>query len=54
LKQRLSGQQAGDQLSGNGEAAEGKDLEDEVTPWDVKASSDSGVDYEKLILRSVP
>merc|ERR1719204_1805290 len=25
--------------------------EDEVNPWDVKASSDKGVDYEKLILK---
>ena len=25
--------------------------EDEVNPWDVKASSDKGVDYEKLIVK---
>ena len=27
------------------------DGEDEVNPWDVKASSDKGVDYEKLIIK---
>lgn len=29
----------------------GKEQEDEVTPWDVKSSSDKGIDYDKLIVR---
>lgn len=32
------------------DGAEGGD-EDEVNPWDVKAGSDKGIDYEKLIVK---
>merc|ERR1719392_409113 len=52
LKQRLS------QVEINGgEASEGaaedntNDGEDEVTPWDVNASSNKGIDYDKLIIK---
>jgi hypothetical protein len=47
LKQRLSAPEA-DPVT-NGVSA--KESEDEVNPWDVKAGSDKGVDYEKLIIR---
>jgi len=50
LKHRLS------QLEINGgetgqDATENNDGEDEVTPWDVNASSNKGIDYDKLILK---
>jgi hypothetical protein len=53
LKERLAGVET---ASGTGTVANGdtsKEGEDEVNPWDVKASSDKGVDYEKLIIRLV-
>lgn len=45
LKQRLS------QLEGAGGEAEKEAGEDEVTPWDVNASSNKGIDYDKLIIK---
>jgi len=32
-------------------AGSGEGDEDEVNPWDVKASSDKGIDYQKLIVK---
>ena len=49
LKQRLASLEV--VPASNGEAGDVQDGEDEVNPWDVKASSDKGVDYEKLIIR---
>merc|ERR1719342_1315633 len=45
LKQRLS------QLEGAGGEAEKEAGEDEVTPWDVNASSNKGIDYDKLVVK---
>ena len=28
-----------------------EEFEDEVNPWEVKSSSDKGIDYEKLIVK---
>jgi regulator of replication initiation timing len=51
LKERLAGVVVTGSVA-NGDMNEpSKDCEDEVNPWDVKASSDKGVDYEKLIIR---
>merc|ERR1719362_1278986 len=47
LKARLSKYEAGD-----GETVEEKaGDDDEVTPWDVNASSNKGIDYDKLIVK---
>lgn len=47
LKERLAAVEGG---NSSGDGKSGGD-EDEVNPWDVKASSEKGVDYDKLIVK---
>jgi len=47
LQQRLSQLETG----AGGEAAAAALGEDEVTPWDVNASSNKGIDYDKLVVK---
>ena len=53
LKLSLSQVESSGDISGNGssetKAEDGS--EDEVTPWDVQATSNKGIDYDKLILK---
>jgi len=50
LKDKLASLEKETNQISSSAAAEAED-EDEVNPWDVKASSDKGVDYEKLIVK---
>ena len=51
LRQRLSQVEAGEVSGVQGEEAATSVDEDEVTPWDVNASSNKGIDYDKLIVK---
>ena len=50
LKQRLRQLEAGAGAGEAGEQGEGAEG-DEVTPWDVQATSNKGIDYDKLIVK---